>query len=145
MIYILIILIVICTYFIIDLNEKCRSYSFEEKYATTLSHLLGFLLFFLICCIIATLNNSHKLNYANNASNIIEEKNNKINSEIKATLVDFKDTNKEYVNNLPISQITLKYPELNSNELFKQKIDIYVKNENELFDLFIKNFISSNE
>lgn len=67
---------------------------------------------------------------------LYEEENAKIEEKIKTTIQLYMDYEKETYNNLvknaDLTTLLITYPELNSNELVKAEVDMYIKNSTQI-------------
>ena len=72
-----------------------------------------------------------------------QEENTNIETKVKETVRDYmnyeENTYKELIENADLTTLIIKYPELNSNELIKEEINLYIENNNNIKDLKEKN------
>ena len=67
---------------------------------------------------------------------IYQEENMNIETKVKETVRTFmnyeESTYKQLVENADLTTLVIKYPELNSNELIKTEINLYIENNNKI-------------
>lgn len=100
-----------------------------------------FLMLFILCIIVISVLVSATANARTIDSriNMYTEENENIESKVKETVrayMDFEeDTYTELIEDADLTTLIIKYPELNSNELVKSEIDLYIENSNKIKEL----------